>query len=257
MSEKNDHVIGRVIAILEDVVAHGDKGTRLLDIAASTGIARPTVHRILNDLKGYDYISQLANKRYVAGKKLFTLSHASQSTLPSVSVLTQLCQELADQLGDTVYIGKHYFDAVLYVTRAFGFFPVRAITVEPGAILPLATSYSGVAFLSLYPPEKRECLIAQLSEINHPKWVEQGIDNQKANVRKGLQQMDELGYLYGADYVIPGLSGATMLIPSDSGSPSLSISVSAINNRLPPEREKEVITLLRRTVEKIKTLISS
>jgi DNA-binding IclR family transcriptional regulator len=257
MNERNDHVIGRVIAILEDVVARGDTGARLLDIASSTGISRPTVHRILNELKRYDYISQLTNKRYVAGSKLFTLSYASQSTLPSVAALTQVCQELADRLGDTVYIGKHYFDAVLYVTRAFGFFPVRAITVEPGAILPLATSYSGVAFLSLYPAEKREQLIAQLAEINHSKWGEKGVDEQIANVRKGLQQMEELGYLYGADYVIPGLSGATMLIPSDSGAPSLSISVSAINNRLPPERKEEVIAILRSAVEQIKELISS
>src|SRR5690606_15345907 len=72
--------VERAVALLRLVAAHGPLGARLLDLAAESGIQRPTVHRLLRQLQKDRLLTQDAlTKRYHLGVLLYELGLAAPS----------------------------------------------------------------------------------------------------------------------------------------------------------------------------------
>ncbi|QNQ91228.1 helix-turn-helix domain-containing protein [Corynebacterium poyangense] len=249
------HVLARAATIVETVASAGPKGIRLLDLAEDTDIPRPTVHRILSDLQALGYVQQLENKRYTLGGRLGLLGLAAPTPLQCASELQKITQNLADQLGDTVYIAMQYFDSVYYLVRAHGGFPIRMQTVEVGDIQPLSSTYSGIAILSQLPREQQERMLENLARTERPEWSEIGTEQHQSLIRKALAQYLEDGFLYGDDYVLPGLSGAAILVPKGTKNRLVALSVSTIHSRLPDSRKDDVIRSMRATAMKIQQVL--
>ena len=67
-AQERPQVVERVASILRAISAQGPAGARLKDIAIDTGIARPTVHRLLGELAAVDYVAQLPDRRYMVSR---------------------------------------------------------------------------------------------------------------------------------------------------------------------------------------------
>lgn len=249
------HVLTRAATILETVASAGPEGIRLLDLAEDTGISRPTVHRILGDLRELGYVQQLENKRYTLGVRLGLLGLAAPTPLQHASELQKIAQDLADKLGDTVYIAMQYFDSVYYLARAHGGFPIRMQTVEVGDVQPMSATYSGIAILSQLPQTQQERMLDNLSRTERPEWSEIGTEQHQKLMSKAIAQFIEDGFLYGDDYVLPGLSGAAILVPEGTKNRLIALSVSAIHSRLPDSRKDEVIKSMRATAGRIQQVL--
>lgn len=253
--ENRTHVLSRAATILEAVASAGMDGARLLDLAEDTGISRPTVHRILGSLREIGYVRQLENKRYTLGERLGLLGLAAPSPLQHASELQQVAQDLADRLGDTVYLAMRYFDGVYYLARAHGGFPVRMQTVEVGDVLPMSATYSGIAMLSQLSPEQQNRMLDNLSQTERSEWSEIGTEQHQQLMRRAIGQFQEDGFLYGDDYVLPGLSGAATLIPPGKGPQLMALSVSAIHSRLPESRRDAVLQAMHATGRRVQALL--
>ncbi|MDY5841226.1 MAG: helix-turn-helix domain-containing protein [Corynebacterium camporealensis] len=238
------HVINRAAAILEAVASAGAAGARLLDLAEQTGISRPTVHRMLTSLRKVGYIEQLDSKRYVLGQQLALLGLAAPPPLLQFTELQTVAQELADKIGDTAYISARYFHGTYYLARAHGSFPVRMESVEVGEIMPLTSTYSGIALMSQLPEEQQESLLERMEHTVRKEWTQIVTPDHKDTVRAAIRQCQDLGYLYGEEYVLPGLTGAAILAPPVAGMPQVVVSISAIKSRMPEQRKDEVLTAL-------------
>lgn len=238
------HVINRAAAILEAVASAGAAGARLLDLAEQTGISRPTVHRMLTSLRKVGYIEQLDSKRYVLGQQLALLGLAAPPPLLQFTELQTVAQELADKIGDTAYISARYFHGTYYLARAHGSFPVRMESVEVGEIMPLTSTYSGIALMSQLPEEQQESLLERMEHTVRKEWTQIVTPDHKDTVRTAIRQCQDLGYLYGEEYVLPGLTGAAILAPPVAGMPQVVVSISAIKSRMPEQRKDEVLTAL-------------
>lgn len=252
-----NHVLTRAAVILEAVASAGPEGIRLLDLAESSGISRPTVHRILAGLREIGYVQQLENKRYTLGMRLGLLGLAAPPFLQHTTELQKIAQDLADKLGDTVYIAMEYFDSVYYLARAHGGFPIRMQTVEVGDVQPMSTTYSGLAILSQLPQSQQERMIENLSRTERSEWSEIGTEQHQQLMRKAVAQFKADGFLYGDDYVLPGLSGAAILVPEGAENQLIALSVSAIHSRLPDSRKDAVIKAMRTTAGRIQKALHS
>lgn len=249
--ENRAHVLDKAAMILEAVASAGTEGIRLLDLAEDTGIARPTVHRILASLKDIGYVQQLETKRYTLGVRLGLLGLAAPTPLHRTSELQKCAQDLADEIGDTVYIAIQYFDSVYYLARAHGGFPVRMETVEIGDVQPLTSTYSGIAILAELSQEQQERMVDNLGRTERPEWSEIGTEQHQRLLRQAIEQFKVDGFLYGDEYVLPGLSGAAVLVPNKVGNQRIAVSVSAIRTRLPESRKEEIIASLNNTAHKV------
>ena len=64
----------RAVLLLREVAAHGNRGARLTDLVADTGLAKPTVHRLLAALIREGMLEQSAEtRRYFLGTELFVM----------------------------------------------------------------------------------------------------------------------------------------------------------------------------------------
>lgn len=251
------HVLDKAAVILEAVASAGTAGVRLLDLAEDTGIARPTVHRILASLRNIGYVQQLANKRYTLGLRLGLLGLAAPPPLQHASELQDIAQELADELGDTVYIAIQYFDSVYYLARAHGGFPVRMETVEVGDVQPMTGTYSGIAILARLQQDQQERIVEKLARTERSEWSEIGTEQHQELIRQAIEQFNTEGFLYGNDYVLPGLSGAAVLVPGSMGNQLVALSVSAIHSRLPDSRKEAVIKQMLASASMIQQVLQT
>ncbi|RRJ88278.1 IclR family transcriptional regulator [Gulosibacter macacae] len=247
-------VLPRIHVLLTRISASGRHGIRLKDLAEETGIARPTVHRMLQDLSAVGYVSQLENKHYVLGEELFWLGLAAPFTFPAMPALRVLADSLALTTGDTVYVSMRVPGGVRYLLRAEGDYPLQSKVVTPGDFKPFTSSYTGLAMLGTMPPDLQESAIEHLqltgivAEIDRPTLRDE--------LRAAVASVGTQGWLTGANLVMPGLSGIGAPVPVASGLPIAAVSISAAEMRITPERAAKLAPELLNTARRMGHAIS-
>ena len=112
------NVVARAAAVLEAVARASAEGARLVDLANATGIARPSVHRLLQDLTEVGYIEQGADRLYRLGSGLFMLGLNAPTPGWDLTAIRPIAAALAEVSEDTVYVAVRQFDAAVGLPRA-------------------------------------------------------------------------------------------------------------------------------------------
>lgn len=252
-------VLPRAHLLLTTIALTGERGVRLKDLSDRTGIARPTVHRMLQDLAEIGFVSQLASRRYTLGRELYWLGLAAPQTLPSLPAVQTIASDLAEKTRDTVYVSMREAAGVRYLIRAEGDYPLQSRVVTPGDLKPFTASYSGLTLLAGLSAEIREsalshALLDPLAGDEGPR----GGPELEAQLRDAVAQVIQRGWCTGPGLVMPGLSGLAVPVPNHRGMPPLlAISVSAPDTRLTPERAEQLAPLLLAAAEEIAQAIAA
>ncbi len=226
-------VITRTAAILA-ALAREPEGARLLDLATATGIARPSVHRLLHDLIAVGYVSQGDDRKYHLGSGLFMLGLNAPNPGWDLTAIRPIAQRLADETGDTVYLSVRQFDGVHYLLRAEGSYPIRAQVVDVGDTKPYTSSYSGLALLATLSTRERENALRKRSFDVPEGWL--GDTDVEQLLRNTIENVQTSGWCGGASIVYPGVAGMAALVPSHTQRPYMALSISAIDTRLTDDR---------------------
>lgn len=247
------HVIARAATILNAVARTSGEGARLVDLSTETAIARPTVHRMLQELISVGFVVQGEDRLYRLGPSLFMLGLNAPSPGWDLARIRPVAEELAKKTGDTVYVSVRQFDGVHYLLRAEGDYPIRAHVVNVGDTKPFTSSYSGLALLAHLPGLEQEKALAS-REFDAPEgWL--GDVDIDALLRRNLAQVKAQGYCAGASVVMPGVSGIAAPIASSTQRPYMAISISAVESRLTSERIQKLAPALLAAAQEISTLI--
>jgi DNA-binding IclR family transcriptional regulator len=255
LTSEKPQVVERVAKILGVVSVRGGAGARLKDIAIDTGIARPTVHRLLGELAAVGYVLQRDDKRYTLGPALFSLGLSAPSPIRDLDSIRRLAQGLADHCGDVVYVSLRKYGGVHYLLRAEGNFPIRTHLVSETHSKPFTASYSGLALLALMGEDEQRSAINKLALDAPPEWVEAHRRQLERTIREKIDEVLALGYCSGKNIVMPGVSGMAAPIPSRTRPPYMALSISAVEERLSPERVLELVPHLLRTANDISAFI--
>ncbi|GAA1466416.1 IclR family transcriptional regulator [Microbacterium thalassium] len=247
-------VLPRVNSVLTAIGAGGENGVRLKDLADATGIARPTVHRLLQDMAEVEFVTQLSDRRYALGPALFWLGLGAPPALPAMPAVRAVAQALADAVGDTVYVSMRVPDGVRYILRAEGDFPIRTHVVAVGETKPFTSSYSGLALLATLPEETREHALRNIVVSAPPGWAStMGLDE---TMRAAIDHVRAHGWCAGPGLVMPGVAGIAAPVPDPSGVPVAAISISAVEARLPRERAEQLAPQLMAAARRIAKIIA-
>lgn len=247
------NVIARAAAVLEAVARTSADGARLVDLAHSTGIARPSVHRILQDLTDVGYITQGDDRLYRLGSGLFMLGLNAPTPGWDLTAIRPIAQRLAELSEDTVYVAVRQFDGVHYLLRTEGAYPIRAQLVDVGDTKPYTSSYSGLALLATLPSGEQEKALVSRSFDAPEGWLgEVDID---ALLRGKLADVEAHGYCGGASVVMPGVAGMAAPVLSRTQRPYMAISISAVESRLTPARMRQLAPHLLEAAHDISLLI--
>ena len=86
-------------------------------------------------------------------------------------------------------------------------------------------------------------------------WVERHRHQLERQIRDKIEEVRTLGYCAGPNIVMPGVAGMAAPVPSATREPYMSLSISAIEERLHAERVRELAPRLLKTARAISEYI--
>lgn len=159
-----------------------DKALGNQDIAARTGLPKPTVSRLTYTLSRLGYLSYLPDVgKYRLGIGVLSLGFTCLGSIGVRDVARPLMQEMADYSGVSVALGTRDRMSMVYVECCRGDSAIT-LALDVGSHIKLGTSGMGRAYLAGLPDDERRHLMDLLAAHEGDRWP---------RVRDGIEQAVE------------------------------------------------------------------
>lgn len=226
----------RALDLLELLAARG--GTAgVADLAAETGLALPTVHRLLRTLLERGYVRQLRDRRYALGLALVPLGSVSGAVVGVGPATESTLRGLVDALGESANLAVLDGDEVAYVAQVPGRHAMRMFTEVGRRVAPHCTAV-GKALLARLPEEQVADLVGRTglaARTAHSLTTLQGLLAE-------LEAVRERGYALDGEEQEVGVRCVAVAVP---GTPlPLGLSVSGPAPRVTDELVDRAVPLL-------------
>ncbi|MGH8787740.1 MAG: IclR family transcriptional regulator [Cupriavidus necator] len=223
--------VRRALAVLRLVATGQERGVRLTDIAAMSGLSRPTVHRLLKMLIAETAVEQdPSTRRYRIGTEITLLGLARAGRFAVRGIAEPYLRELAAEVGDTVFLSvRHGADSVC-IGRYLGSHPIQVLSIDVGVRRPLGASVSGIVLLAGLD----QADVQEITAANQPRLTLQGLDAQ--GLLREVQRARKLNYAYAAHGVMPGTRAVAVPVRDEQNQVVAAVSIAALADRLDRKR---------------------
>jgi DNA-binding IclR family transcriptional regulator len=227
--------------VLRILATGREEGVPLGEVVQSTGLTRPTAHRIIHVLIEEGIVEKNEKSgRYAVGRQVPELALARQSRSPLLTAAEPYLASVSHQVGDTLFLTVRTGLDTLCVDRRIGSYPIQVLSIEVGARRPLGVSSAGIAILAALPaPEARR--IVSDNEVRFP-----GYRTTAALALDEVAATRKRGYCLHHTGLVHGTRAISTTIRAFDGQPAAAITIAAVRSRLGPRREDEIIEVLKR-----------
>ncbi|MFC4276190.1 IclR family transcriptional regulator [Achromobacter aloeverae] len=247
--------VRRALAILRLVACGQERGVRLIDLVRMSGLNRPTVHRLLKTLLQEGAVEQDAQtRRYLIGPEISLLGLARTRRFPLATLADPYLAELADQVGDTVFLSIRHGPDSICIGRRTGHHPIQVLSIEVGVRRPLGVGVSGVALLACMPEPEGKALV----QANTARLSVLGED--PADILARVARARTTGIAHAPMGLMPGTSAVAVPIPRPGATPGATgamdaalgaVTVTAMAERLAQDKFAKVVDCMRVTAQAI------
>lgn len=236
----------RLFALLE-VIASKDQLFSLQRLTDETGLPKPTLHRMLQQLESAGLLQRGPDGRlYGTGARLRRL--AEKLLLNSVHQGAQhaVLRQLVDEVGESCNLTALSGSEVVYLDRVETAAPLR-FYLHPGSRVPAHCSASGKIFLAQMTPRQRQRLLGHAPlQAYTPKTI---ID--LGGLEAEIRDIKRQGFALDNEEFLPGLLCVAVLVPpvARAGRPGLSnrcVAVQAPIMRLTATKALQLLPPLQR-----------
>lgn len=240
-------MILRALGIL-DTVARTEEHTSLAAIVQSLGVPKPTVYRLLRELRDAGWVRPRASPRggFSAGPRLESLALTLMRNGGSRAARHSALSRLVLKLGETCNITALDGARVLYLDRVESESPLRA-NLQPGSHIPLHCTASGKLFLAYLPKARRERLITQV----HFERLTQRTIVDRQELEDELDRIRKQGYAIDSEEYVVGLTCVAVPVRSREKKVIAAVAVQAPAIRLPHHRAAATLPALRSAAEEV------
>jgi DNA-binding IclR family transcriptional regulator len=234
----------RLFALLE-LIASKDQLFTLQGLVEETGMAKPTLHRMLQQLEGAGLLVRENNGRqYGVGGRLRRMAESLLLNDTHHGARHAVLRKLVDELGESCNVTTMSGNEIVYLDRVETPEPLR-VTLHPGSRVPVHCSASGKMILSqLAPAQRRRLLEVTPLQRYTPKTI---TDVDRLEVE--LKRIRRDGYAIDDEEFLPGLVCVAVLAPTSAGHSNLAIAVQAPVVRLTPDEALKLLPALRRAAD--------
>lgn len=212
----------RLFALLE-LIASKDAFVSLQGLVAETGMPKPTLHRMLQQLEGAGLlIRQSDGRHYGTGARLRRLAENLLLNATQHGARHSLLRNLVDEIGESCNVTALSGNEVLYLDRVETSEPLR-FYLHAGSRVPVHASASGKMIMSQMTSAQRRKLLAHAPLRQHTTNTVTDLDR----LERQLERVREVGYAIDDEEFLPGLVCAAVLVPTDSGRSNLCVAVQA------------------------------
>jgi IclR family KDG regulon transcriptional repressor len=218
----------RVLCALED----SPEGRGVTDIARTLNLPKSAVHRLLATFQELGFVQQQHDSRYILGPGLARLGLRAADMFTPRRVARPYLETLAQEIGETVFLGLLVQDQVLVVDKVeHG----QVLRVSPalGTVLPLHCTALGKVLLAFRPtPERQQYLqtLAGASSVTAPEWGGRALQQELAAI---MHQ----GFAISLEEWTPDICCLAAPIHPHQGAVSAALALALPRSRMPqPQR---------------------
>jgi len=209
------------------------------------------VHRLLQHLIAERMVVQTeATRRYRLGRMAFELGLAAASMYDLRDACRQPLRELAEQVGDTVYLTVRSGLEGVCEDRYEGPSPIRVVTLDIGSRRPLGQGAGGLAILAFLPEAEREPVLEAVVQRLETKGIAES-----ARLRRDVAECRAKGYAWIQDRVSLGVSAVGVPLFDSLDQPIAAISIAAVNSRMTPGMVPTLAETLHVKAREIRNLL--
>jgi len=234
----------RLFALLE-VIAAKDQRYSLQALVEETGLPKPTLHRMLQQLEGAGLLQREGDGRqYGTGTRLRRLAENLLLNDSHHGARHVVLRRLVEEVGESCNITALSGSEVVYLDRVETAAPLR-FYLHPGSRVPAHCSASGKVFLAQMSPAQRRRLLAHGPLTAYTAKTVTNL----AKLEKELKRIQADGYALDDEEFLPGLLCIAAIVPVAAGPARLSnlcVAIQAPIMRLGAAKAKALLPALQR-----------
>jgi IclR family transcriptional regulator, acetate operon repressor len=239
--------IERAFDLLE-MLADAGGAVGLSELAATSGLPLPTVHRLIRTLVNRGYVRQEASRRYTLGSRLIRLGETSSRMLGTW--LRPFLAQLVRQTGETANLAMLDGDEVVYIAQVPSPHSMRMFT-EPGRRVRPHCTAVGKALLAQLPVEQARAL---LDRDGMPAFTPTTITDPDLLIAH-LEVIRKQGYAVDEGEQEIGVRCFAVAVPDAPG--SLAISTSGPQARMTDDAAARIVPALKLAALEISATIAA
>ena len=242
-----DTPVLRLFTLLE-VVAAGGRASSLQWLAQETGLPKPTLHRMLQQLEGAGLLQRESDGRhYGTGVRLRRFAESLLLNDSHHGARHAVLRHLVAEAGESCNLTALSGGEVVYLDRVETAAPLR-FYLHPGSRVPVHCSASGKVFLAQMTREQRRRLLGAAP-------LERCTANSVTDLDQLEREMKKVqrdGCAIDDEEFLPGLLCLAVLVPTVDGQRSnLCVAVQAPIVRLPVAKARRLLPALQRAARKL------
>ena len=239
--------VQRCASLLRLLAAAGTQGLPLTYLSTRSGMAHPTVHRLLAQMIRERLVQKLeTNRRYALGPLAFELGVAAAQQFDIRGRCRPALEQLAQDAGDTSYLIMRSRAEAVCLDMVEGPSAIRVVTLRIGSRRPLGIGAGGLAILAALPDAERDALLPEILQEIETDWQ----FSRQALVRS-VNETRKAGHALIHNRVTPGVSALGINFCDLTGRTVGAVSIAAVNDRLNARRISALTLMLRRAVRQI------
>lgn len=245
--------VARALSLLSLVGRGGGAGLGLADLAAASGLARPTARRLLLALAAARMVEQdRQSRRYHLGPEAYLLARFATERHGLLTHARESMLRLAQDTGDTVLLTVPQDDHTLCLERIEGAFQVRTHALMRGDRKPAGVGAGALAILAALPAPEAEALLSRAAPL-----IRAMAPGLMQDLPGDLARARALGHALNPGRVVAGSWGLGVAILWPDGRPAGALSLAAIENRMGADRRADLVLRLHREARLIEARMAA
>jgi DNA-binding IclR family transcriptional regulator len=234
----------RLFALLE-VIAQKDEFISLQGLVEETGLPKPTLHRMLQQLEAAGIIQRDGDeKHYSSGIRLRKLAENLLLNSTMHSARRTILENLRAEVGESCNLTALSSGEIIYLDRAETEAPLR-FHLHPGSRVPVHCSASGKLFLAHMSKSQRRRLIENVPLTQYTV----NTITDYSMLEKDIEEAKIQGFAIDDEEFLPGLVCIAVLIPSSTGQSNLGLAIQAPVIRVKPDEAIKYLPALQKAAK--------
>jgi IclR family acetate operon transcriptional repressor len=236
----------RLFSLLECIASH-DQLLTLQDLVGETGLPKPTVHRMLQQLEHAELVvRQDGGREYGTGPRLRQMAEQLLLNDTHHAARHTVLRDVVTEIGESCNITALAKGEVVYLDRVETAEPLRFL-LRAGSRVPAHASASGKMIMSQLSRDQRDRLLGPGSLQRYsPNTItdREVLEDQCQRIRRDGFALDDEEYL-------PGLVCIAVLVPTKAGRSNTCLAAQAPVVRMNTEQALELLPALERAARAI------
>lgn len=234
----------RLFSLLE-LIASRDQLFSLQGLVDETGLPKPTMHRMLQQLESAGLLQREdGGRRYSTGLRLRRLAEDLLLNNTFHGAQRLVLRQLVDEIGESCNLTALSGSEVVYLDRVETAAPLR-FYLHPGSRVPAHASASGKLFLAQLGAARSKRLLGHATlEAYTPRTLTtlDALEAEFGRIRRD-------GFAIDNEEFLPGLVCVAVLVPSTRAHSNLAIALQAPVMRMTADRALQWLPALQRAAQ--------